>query len=471
MKNLLKLIGSLVLLLFINSCRSDLVSDKEDVNTATVNKKAYLGPLYTTEYNYLGAGYNVAQDFANENSAYSQVIDMANFKATYPNGIEKSSVLTQDAWYEYAENARVFNNKVTNKVTIGTEPLINNLPLFKNLLSSSFNSSTTTDNKFDAKFIYGSYNLLIKQKRIRFDTQSPAILTNFLTANFQQALQNLTPQQLVQNFGTHVLLDIYTGAKLEVKYQSETVNQDRTLASVVGLKTGIKDIFNITLDNTTDTFSSNKNFNRSLSYHTRGGDPSLSLIGTLNLDQTAPSINISNWQNSSNESNAVLVDIGNTGLIIIYDLILDPVKKAQVKAYVDQYLIDNQVYLKYVPVPVYSYYSSNNTDHYYDVSPSGFAGYINEGVAFNALNYDAFGTIPIYKYYSSMNKDHFYSRSIVTPANYVAEGIAFYANSTQVAGTVPIYRYWSSQYRDHYYTKSPVTPQKYVSEGIEFYAY
>ncbi|RXM49599.1 hypothetical protein, partial [Chryseobacterium sp. CH25] len=56
---------------------------------------------------------------------------------------------------------------------------------------------------------------------------------------------------------------------------------------------------NANVDNDIDTSESNKNFSRKLSFKTRGGDPSKSLVGELNLDQTNPKINISSWQNSS----------------------------------------------------------------------------------------------------------------------------------------------------------------------------
>ncbi len=42
-----------------------------------------------------------------------------------------------------------------------------------------------------------------------------------------------------------------------------------------------------------------------------------------------------------------MVEFGSNGLIPLYEFIKDPVKKAEMKAYIDKYLIDNQVRLTY----------------------------------------------------------------------------------------------------------------------------
>ncbi|RXM57273.1 hypothetical protein, partial [Chryseobacterium sp. CH1] len=60
--------------------------------------------------------------------------------------------------------------------------------------------------KFDAKYIYGSYNLLIKQKRLRFNATTD-MLADYVTPEFTQDLQTKSPQQIVQDYGTHVMVD------------------------------------------------------------------------------------------------------------------------------------------------------------------------------------------------------------------------------------------------------------------------
>lgn len=457
--------------MFFFSCnnREDITSKDGNLTANSALNKQSIKPLnkaiFYASYNYLGSGYDVTQDYANENSTGNQIIDIDKFKADFPTRVLTEYPLSQGYLEEYGENAETYSKKVTSKVDVGFS-----LPLFKSTLTSSFSSTTSSSNKFDGKYIYGSYDLTIKQKRFRFNSTSD-ILKNYLTDDFKQDLLMLTPQQLVQFYGTHVLLDIYTGAKMDIKFQSETSNQNREYASRVGIKTGIKDIFNVDISNDVDISSSSMNYSKKLSYRTRGGDPAKGLVGDLNLDQTNPKINISNWQNSSNADNSVLVDFGQNGLTLIYNLISEPIKKAQVKAYVDKYLVDNQVNLEYIPVPVYSYYSGQDRDHYFNISSTTPYNYANEGEAFKALSYKSTNAVAVYGYYSSNDKDHYYTRSPVTPNQYVAEGVFFYAYQTQIAGTVPIYGYYSSSDKDHFLSKSSITPSNYVSEGVAFYAY
>lgn len=455
--------------MFFFSCnnREDITSKEENSTTNSALNNFGIQPqnkgIFYSIYNYLGSGYDVTQDYANENSAGNQIIDIEEFKADFPTRVLTEYPLSQAYVEDYGENAETYSQMITNKIDLS---LTTSIPLFKDALTSSFSSSTTSTNKFDAKYIYGSYNLTIKQKRFRFNTTAD-VLMNYLTNDFKQDLLTLSPQQLVQFYGTHVLLDIYTGAKMDIKFQSETSNQSRAYASRVGIKTGVKDVFNIDVSNDIDISSSSMNYSKKLSYRTRGGDPSKGLVGDLNLDQTNPKINISDWQNSSTADNSVLVDFGQNGLTLIYNLISDPIKKAQVKAYVDQYLIDNQVYLEFFQNPIYSYF--NGTDHFYTKQNASFGGYSIEGEAFKAFNYNAPDSKPVYRYYNG--RDHFYTINPGYFSGYSSEGIEFNAYDFQKTGTVPIYRFYKSSSRDHYYAKSAQTPSGYTLEGIAFYAY
>lgn len=455
-------------MLFMSSCSTEELNNEvtpENPAAKTNNRISAAKFAGDGIYDVLGHGFDAAGEYANANSAGFKVIDIDRFKAEQPGRLISENTNAQEYVEEYGENAESYSKMVSTKITATA-----GIPLFKKTLSVAFNSAVTNTNKFDAKYIYGSYNLTIKQKRIRFNSTVDA-LGDYLTPEFTQDLQTKSPQQIVNDYGTHVMLDIYTGAKMDILFQSETSNQNREHAARVGIKVGMKDIFDVDVTNDVNTSSSNQNFSKKLSYKTRGGDPSKGLMNDLNLDQNNPKISISAWQNSSTPSNSVLVDFGSNGLILIYDLVKDAVKKAQLKAYVDQYLIDNKVYLQHNTVPVYSYYSSKYNDHYYNTSNVTPNYYVNEGAVFNVLNYKAAGAVPVYGYYSSKYNDHYYNTSAVTPNYYINEGVFFYAYTYQAPGTVPVYGFYSGKYQDHYLSKSPATPNYYVNEGIMFYAY
>lgn len=346
----------------------------------------------------------------------------------------------------------------------------------KKTVSVGFNSAVTTNHKFDAKYIYGSYNLIIKQKRLRFNATTD-MLADYVTPEFTQDLQTKTPQQIVEDYGTHVMVDIYTGAKMDIMFQSETSNESRDRAARIGVKVGVKSIFDVDVNNDVNTSESSMNYSKKLSYRTRGGDPSKGLVGELNLDQNTPKINIANWQNSSTASNSVLVEFGNNGLVPIYNLVKDVAKKAQLKAYVDQYLIDNQISLEYNTTMLYGYQNQADSNHYFtfntNLQPSSY--WTNEGPTFKVFQYKAPDTVPIYCYKSTSGADHYFTQaSTLQPSSYwnVYMGVAFYAYKTPGAGRIPVYSYKAKNGSDHYLSVSPnLGPVNYwsIREGIAFY--
>jgi len=452
---------SLILMLFLSSCST------EELNNEVIkseNSRFSTGARVPGDglYDILGYGYNAAGEYANANSAGFQVIDVNRFKTEQPARLISENTFSQDYVEEYGENAQLYSNMISTKVGA--------TGLFKKALSLAVNGTITSSYKFDAKYIYGSYNLTIKQRRFRFNATT-SLLSDYATPEFTEDLQSKTPQQIVADYGTHVAMDIYTGAKMDVMFQSETTNVNRENAARIGIKAGIKDIFDVDINNEINTTSSTMNYSKKLSYRTRGGDPSKGLVGDLDLQQTNSKVNIANWQNSSNISNAVLVDFGPNGLVLIYEFVKDAAKKAQLKAYVDQYLIDNRVVLEYNSIPVYGFYNGNHKDHYLAISPAIPNGYVSEGETFRAYNYKVPNTQPIYQFYSTSDRDHYYSTSSAVPNKYYYEKIAFYAATSSAPTNKPIYQYYSGSDKDHYYTKILATPNKYYYEKIAFYGF
>lgn len=459
MRKTLRLAPAAMLLLGVLSCSTNEILEETNESPNLSKSAKSLSAKYTSEYSYLGSGYDVTKSYAVESSTGNQVIDVYQLV----NDIESTPTPFQDYKENYGENAYEYAKNVTTKVDLG-----GTFSLFKQSITASFNGSLTSNNKFDGKYIYGSYHLLIKQKRYKFKTPTASNLKNYLTPQFTQAVQTMTPQEIVQYYGTHILTDIYTGGKLDVMFRSETTNENRKNASEVGVKVSALNIFNINVNNNVDTSSASKNFNRTLSYRSYGGDPTKSLLGTISMDQSTPSVNIANWQSSCTPENSVFVDIAEQGVLKLYDLVDDPIKKASLKAYIDQYLIDNQVQMEYVPIDIHRYYNQSTTDHFYTKTAGAYGGYGYEGVDFRAYNYKAPSTVPIYRYWNGT--DHYYTTAPGAPAGYISEGIEFYAYPSQVSGSRPVYQYFGRKRGDHYYTTSFQSYSNYNYEGIAFYA-
>lgn len=279
----------------ITSCSVDNISSNEYADENFISDRSHISSKKFAGdgiYDVLGHGYDATGEYANASSSGFKVIDIEKYKIDHSNRVLSDNSLTQFFTDEYGENAETYSKMVSTKIDVTA-----GIPLFKKTLSVAFNSSVTTNNKFDAKYIYGSTNLVITQKHNRLNATADE-LADYLTPEFLQDLQTKTPQQIVQFYGTHVLVDIYTGAKMEVMFQSETTNESRDRAARIGVKVGMKDIFNVDVNNDVNTSETSKNYSRKLSYRTRGGDPSKGLTGEINLDQVNPKINFAAWQNS-----------------------------------------------------------------------------------------------------------------------------------------------------------------------------
>ncbi len=280
-------------------------------------------------YNALGYGYNVLGEYASENSVASPIIDIEKFKTEESSRLSEENILSQEYKEYYGEDAVAFSKIISGRVS-ATEKF----KVFGQTIP--FSSAIISNKKYDPVYIYGSYNLIVKQKRFRINATSE-LLSNYLTAGFIKDIEEKTPEQIVKDYGTHVAVDIYTGSALNMIFQAKTTNPNRESAARAGVKKAING------SNEIDAIEASKNYAKKLFYKTRGGDKSLAMAGIYNLDKITPTIDYSNWQNTTTKENSVLVDFGNNGLIFIYDLVKTPVKKAELKSYIDQYLTDNQV--------------------------------------------------------------------------------------------------------------------------------
>lgn len=481
-----KLILFTIFFTFLFSCRSE----NEAVSESTKTSVRAISARFSDNYPYLGAGYDITGDYANESSAGFQVIDVDKFKLAYPDRVLKEYPRTQNYFENYGENAEDYTSKLATTVNLKGS-------FFKKVLSVDFSSSLTNEYKFNGKYIYGTYNLNIKNQRLRFNA-SISELSKFLTTEFQNDLNTRTPEEIVRNYGTHVMVDIYRGAALSVKYESQTSNIDRILASRVGVKASILGVFdNVSVDQTLDTSSSNKNFDAKLAYSTRGGDPSKALVGTIDFKVPTSKIDISTWQNSSNDTNSVLVDYGPNGLVPLYEFVSDANIKANLKSYIETYLKNNStiavdytkdVYrLKRVISLLLPSYNQYMTSYVYKFQNS-FEDYSNDGVVFKVFDYKARNTVPIYCHSKeipfSLGKRKGYSYSFEpTKSGYTSEGIAFFAYPTQQINTYPIHEYYSSIdvkfYDKNTYSQSNlpkdktsnILPIPFQYYGIRFYAY
>lgn len=170
-------------------------------------------------------------------------------------------------------------------------------------------------------------------------------------------------------------------------------------------------------------------------------------------------------------------------------------------------------------VPLYRFYSSYYTDHFYTTTPcvssaadkdsscsgssyivgqSYFNGYVYESIPGYLYSTQVTGSIPLYRAstfnFSGKNDcqkdsnacDHLYTidpneydATNLARSGYVQEGITGYVMSSQVSGTTPFYRLYSGGLVDHFYTTNRTERNNFLSDpkggwsdqGISGYLY
>ncbi|MBB6500690.1 MAC/perforin domain-containing protein [Pedobacter cryoconitis] len=420
-------------------------------------------------YDLLGYGYDATGEYGNASASRFKVIDIAKLKLEHPDRVENSIAPDQYTTIESGANSEDYSRDLSGKFSGSLD-----FKLFGGTVYGSYKDSMKASNKYS----YAHLSQINKQRSVKVNASNDLIIANYLSDAFKSDINTMTPQQLVAAYGTHVLSNIVLGAKLEINYRSTTTSSDKKKAATAGAAAhGLIKFFSLNADFTYDESLAKTNTNQTLSYRTVGGDGTKGVIGEVELDKPITKVNISNWQSTCTAANATLIEIVKDGAIPLSDLIANPAKKEAVRLYINQYLKDKGV-KALGDVPVYVYYNSRSSDHYFtpDNQPTiGNGGFLNEGIAFYAFSAPATGTVPVYVYYNSRSGDHYFTpdnQPTIGNGSFRNEGIAFHAYPSAGADRAPVYVYYSSRNSDHYFTpdnQPTIGNGDFVNEGIAFY--
>ena len=441
------------------------------------------------KWDLLGHGYDVTGElFARESASDVSIIDIDRFNSDYPGRIVTPTDSKGDYEVYYGANAYDYVNEINKKKTFGItstggssqpEPKDNKLYATANFSKTNEDNHTYT---YSSKNSYATYESWFRIKTIDFTGDATVdLLKNYLTPLFIANLSNYSPEQLVERYGTHVLLGIDIGGRLKYDYKGAIIkesNYDRKVRAVkAGFSIGIAKLFSVDLstdvskeEKTTISNETTDKLFRGVFY---GGDNSGASFSGDALGNTSTNINLISWQQSININNASLININKS--VPIYDFITDPVKKHQVKDAVDKYISDRQIEI--AKEEVYAYYSRVDQRHAYTLDAQmqrKYPSFSLKEISFKAYSGPHNGAIPIYQFYNSGGND----RVLTTKLNpgwawYNYDGILFYAYDTQIAGTVPIYEFVHSL-GDRYYStlRNPNgMDANWKFNGQQFYAF
>ncbi len=416
------------------------------------------------EYKTLGFGIDATEPYLEYSYAQLQVIDVQKF-------------ITERSFEYYTGNPEANRTFVSS----GSDALDFSAEFSRKFSGSALVSGITLGLKSDistsyqvtSKYSYATCFINIYKKHMKL-LSTIDVLRNYLTAGFSNALNNYSSDEIIRLYGTHVNTDIYTGGKLTVEYKSIINSSSKKLVVNSGVSATVEKVFSLSAENKADLTLKSLNTSYVCNYKTDGGNSGYSVVGVI-TDNTAP-ININTWSNTINESNSVCIEVGDNSLIPIYEFVSDPVKRAELKNAVDNYLSGKRLYL--IPVvALYRYWNNKTGNHLYTIDENE-VGFNNptwkyEGIAAFISENQRTDMVPFYRFYKKINiflgstyYDHYYTRDKASGINngYALEK-TYYVYPTQAAGTVPLKQYYSSTRRDHFYCTNP------TSETLSGYSY
>lgn len=288
------------------------------------------------ELNFLGFGYDVTGKYSHRSSVKEAVINTPAFGQDNPSLLDVRFPRESSFKIGYGVDSEDFTKLLTGETA--------DINYFKGNIIHPF---PDTDPK-GSEYIYGLYDTYVTHKRLRiFRNPGEDRLIRYLTTNFQTDSKSLEPAELVKKYGTHVLLSLYTGAKLSLDYQAGYVGEkDRQNAVENSFKVGLNDCFALFSGTLAppDSAVLKDVVSPIIAFEAIGGDPSKIIVdNTLGYN---PKVKISEWSKSVNEDNHRFIYIdGLDNLLPISELIEDAEKKQKVEVYVTDYIKANEVRL------------------------------------------------------------------------------------------------------------------------------
>lgn len=509
-KNCLLFVAIAAMALLFNACSNEEIW--EDA-TPKVEEEAEGGEMGTkaaeTKYKFLGCGYDVTGIYLDDTSVRGSVIDIKKFIATYDSSYVNYITGTKShEEYYYGYNSSDYIKEIKKKSGYDANASYKIDSTTANI-DGEFSANFSKSSDFSSKETYSSEysfahvdikhrNTIITLNEIRLER-----LRTCLTKSFMDHLNSYSPDDLITEYGTHVLCDIHMGGIVRITYRSSITDESNSTRKKEALKGGLNvRIMGIGLGGNANKESekyeylANKNRSEHLVIQTTAGKgPS----GSYDLSKGIPSVTLKDWYDSVDREHASLIYINWEKAYPIYELASDPVKKQQLKEAAERYIKSKELEMleSLEKIPVYSIWDPHNNNCFYSSSYSDFLGYPTtlgmpkggdlqkHGIGFRILAKEYPNTVPLYRMYHEWGKNHIYLSAGTTSELYDymtwtkyqrTEG---YVYKTYQPGTIKVYGFY------HADTPSPncillADPSDSqindysswaINNGIAFYAY
>lgn len=287
-------------------------------------------------YDILGYGYDITGPYLDTKSSRAIVFDTNKL-------LEKGLITPyklEESRFRYSSGKDVidFTTNMSSSLQMSTPGIL------KVIGGASLNIAFGGNSHYNSDYSFAYCTQQYIDSRYRNSEADINVLKTCLTKQFIERLSTYTPEQIVEEYGTHVLKDIYLGAKFEVYYMAKSTSSSKKESINAGLGASLFSLFKMDGKFQYDESLAITNKEQSLYYFTIGGDPAVGVQGSLN-PENSPSIDIGKWMASVKSSTPKFIDVDNNSqsFIPIYELVTDPTKKQTLKAYIDNYIKSKEV--------------------------------------------------------------------------------------------------------------------------------
>jgi len=287
-------------------------------------------------YDILGYGYDITGPYLDTKSSRAIVFDTNKL-------LEKGLITPyklEESRFRYSSGKDVidFTTNMSSSLQMSTPGIL------KVIGGASLNIAFGGNSHYNSDYSFAYCTQQYIDSRYRISEADINVLKTCLTKQFIERLSTYTPEQIVEEYGTHVLKDIYLGAKFEVYYMAKSTSSSKKESINAGLGASLFSLFKMDGKFQYDESLAITNKEQSLYYSTIGGPPAVGVQGSLN-PENSPSIDIGKWMASVKSSTPKFIDVDNNSqsFIPIYELVTDPTKKQTLKAYIDNYIKSKEV--------------------------------------------------------------------------------------------------------------------------------
>lgn len=287
-------------------------------------------------YDILGYGYDITGPYLDTKSSRAIVFDTNKL-------LEKGLITPyklEESRFRYSSGKDVidFTTNMSSSLQMSTPGIL------KVIGGASLNIAFGGNSHYNSDYSFAYCTQQYIDSRYRISEADINVLKTCLTKQFIERLSTYTPEQIVEEYGTHVLKDIYLGAKFEVYYMAKSTSSSKKESINAGLGASLFSLFKMDGKFQYDESLAITNKEQSLYYFTIGGDPAVGVQGSLN-PENSPSIDIGKWMASVKSSTPKFIDVDNNSqsFIPIYELVTDSTKKQTLKAYIDNYIKSKEV--------------------------------------------------------------------------------------------------------------------------------